>query len=364
MEMKRLVIDGVIFGLQKAGGISRMWAEALLGLDKGFAIQNKVFILMPKNKNVEWERIQSRIKNISIIRRKKFNWEKKGYLRDSAYLSMMAALLRADLWHSSYYVGVPYFNDCHKIAILYDMIPEHLGCFSSYETRMKYHTLRKSQSVISISHHSLKDLGKFWPEIAKKTQVVHLCRPEKNEGEEIEDLVSFPYFIFVGKRKGYKNFTSVLEGILKIPKFDGYHIIAAGGEASWNADEQKIIRKYQAEDRVHCEGILPYDEIQRLISLSSALLYPSKYEGFGLPILEAFEYGVPVLACRTSSIPEITGSDYPLADPDDPHTFAAVLSELLDQRSYWVDYAKNRLQFFQKKSMIDAWTNIYTQSHQ
>src|ERR1700722_17338067 len=171
MAMKRIVIDGVIFGLQKAGGISRLWGDLLLGLDASFAKEYTLILLIPTNANIIWKEIQPRLKNIRVLKRKRFRWGKRNYF-NRIYLTYLALKLRPTLWHQSYYVGFPSLFRGKKLTTFHDMIPEMTGSVIPYDAQMKYASMQSCSKAVVISNHSNDDLLKLWPECKGKTLVI------------------------------------------------------------------------------------------------------------------------------------------------------------------------------------------------
>lgn len=345
----KIVIDGAIFGLQKVGGISRVWAEILSGLDESGLT---VHLLVPKNSNVEWESLKSSLKHISIHKRRRFRWGKHSFFRDSLYLTWIALKIRPHLWHSSFFVGLPKFWGGRKIITLHDMIPEKLAISAPYDTKMKYLALEDSETILAISKHSMEDLGNIWPLFLKKTKLLYNCVSFKNEKRE----QTLPYFIFVGKRQGYKNFLPTIEEIFEYRGFDSYHIKLVGGEPL-SSEEKSCFAAHG--NRVEYYGCCTAETVKNLMAQATLLLFPSLYEGFGMPVLEAFCCEVPVFALNTSSIPEITGESYPLGDPKDISTTIPTMLDLMENRERWIAYGKERAKLFTPEKMIDSLLKIY-----
>lgn len=353
--MERLVVDGAIFGLQKAGGISRLFAEILLGIEESFAREHVVILLLPKTHNVEWLRVAPYLKHIRVVKRRRFRWGRRKAWQERLYLTRLALRLRPTTWHSSFFVGFPHWP-CKKIASLYDMIPEVLSIASSYETEMKYLTLKQAHEVLSISDHSQRDLRSLWPHIAQKSKVMPMCT---YISMTMDSKPKQLYFIYVGVRKGYKNFLPMMRILLQDPRFASHAFYVVGGEEEWSEEERITFETLNAWERISKKGILPQDKVQKLIAASDALLFPSLYEGFGLPVLEAFLSGVPVLCCRTSSIPEITGETYPLADVNDSKSFGETLLRLLEEKEKWISYGKQRGVHFSREKMMSFLNEVY-----
>jgi glycosyltransferase involved in cell wall biosynthesis len=347
---KIIVIDGVIFGLQKAGGISRLWAQTLLKLDQTIGLENDLCILLPKNQNVEWTLIAPLLKNAKIFKRKRFKWGKRGFLAERLYLTSLAGLLKADIWHATYYTAFPLFFRGKKIISFYDMIGEKLGLSTPYETKMKYQTLKAADLIISISESSKKDLNEFWPNFTQKTTVIH-CFVEITPMSPPKK--SAPYFLFVGKRREYKNFLTTAKSLLADSRFNEYTIKAIGGEEPLSAEERAL------GSRVEFLGVTPFSKVEEAMKNAALVLFPSLYEGFGIPLVEAFNYQVPVVAMRTSSIPEVLGEEYPMANPHDPASVAEVSFQLHTQREEWIAYGNERKKLFSLEAAINKLMKTY-----
>ncbi len=349
-----IVLDSVIFALQKAGGISRFWSELLAGLDEKLP-SRKIYALVPPNENIEWAAIRKKLKHIIVLERKKFKWGKRSLFWESLYLRSIASKIGASTWHTSYYIGFPFGFKGGKIASFYDMIHERMGKAPSLESSRKKETFEKSTKIIAISHHSKKDLAYFWPPLAFKAEVIPLCYSGAPP-TALDDSSS--YFLFLGNRRWYKNFLSPVHSILNDSRFADKKIIAVGGEHNLNEEERAL--QAQFGQRIEFRGTLAPSELATLTSGASCILYPSLYEGFGLPLLEAFAHRIPILATRSSSIVEVAGEEYPLID--NPQTVGDVLERLLREKQQWVEYGKKRLAFFSKEKMIDAFLSLYEKS--
>lgn len=336
-KSRKILIDAAIFGLQKAGGISKVFSEILQGLDEMFPGQ--VIVLMPKNKNIEIPSLLSHLKKVRIVSRKR---PCRIFFLESCYLTLLAWKYRPSIWHSSYYVGFPFFGGGVKVITFHDMMGEIFNINSFKETKAKFLTLKKSHRIFAISEHAASDLKKYWPQFRDK---IHVVKNGLNLMEVFKKETKIPYLIYVGRRRGYKNFLPSIKIILQDSAFQEMSIYVVGGEESLTDEEKKL-------ERVKWFKTLPSQELNMLIKGAEALLFPSLYEGFGLPLLEAFHYEIPVLAFRVSCIPEIVGKDYPLADPENFDSLSATLVKLLKEKAQWIDYGRERKKLFSREKMI------------
>ncbi len=334
-----LLLDGAIFGLQRSGGISRCWADLLLQLDQS---SYSVTLLLPSNHNIEWRAISTHLQHIRLIHRKRFRWNRTSLWQERLYLTAICTWYRPRIWHASYYVGQP-ITSIPSIISYHDMIAERTGSTDTYTHRAKRATLEQSTHILSPSHHAKADLLDVWPHLSQPISVIpHGFTPRSVE----EVFPSFPYFIYLGRREGYKSFQPTVEEILRDSRWSAYHIVALGGE------EQPTFM----HPRVHYLGTRPHAEVLGWLQKATLLLMPSSYEGFGYPILEAFSLGTPVVARRCSSIPEITGSDYPLWDHQ---PISAHMHAILQNRDHWVAYGYAQAKLFLPKMSWSHYDTLY-----
>lgn len=348
--MGKVLIDGVIFGLQRSGGISRFFADLIKGLDQA---GHELILLLPNHRNVDMRAMIPHLRYAEILPRRRFRWGKRSLLWESLYLTEIAMRKRPAVWHSSYYVGFPKAFVGKRLLSFYDMIPEKMGGGNPYDKKMKEACLQQADQIVAISKNSGEDLLLAHPDLLSKISVIPLSLPDPH-------LAFTPYkktFVYVGRREGYKNFLPIARKILLDGEFDEYQIRVIGGASDWSEEELKLVEQFP--DRMVCLGTLPYEKVQSEIQSAAVLLYPSLYEGFGLPVLEAFHLGVPVFANRTSSIPEITGASYPLVDLKNPLDWKETLHQLLSERKQWVDYGKTRTTLFSSEKMVQRFIEVY-----
>lgn len=126
-------------------------------------------------------------------------------------------------------------------------------------------------------------------------------------------LFSVPYILFVGGRKAYKNFLLLVDSLSSSPRLKDFSILCFGG-GKLSSDELSFISEKSMDGRViHTEG--SDAELANAYKFASVFVYPSLYEGFGIPLLEAMHYGCPILASSTSCFPEIAAEAALYFDP-------------------------------------------------
>jgi glycosyltransferase involved in cell wall biosynthesis len=207
------------------------------------------------------------------------------------------------------------------VVTVYDMIYELFpGDFSPRDatSRMKRAAVDRADHVICISENTRADLIELFGVPAEKTTVVHLGfeRLPTHRGEEAPLPERGPYLLYVGGRRGYKNFVAFLEAVSGSQILKSCFDIVAFGGGPFSAGEQErmerlglgggAVRQVSGDDRA----------LGSLYEGATVLVYPSRYEGFGMPLLEAMAHGCPVVASSASSVPEVAGDAAEFFAPD------------------------------------------------
>lgn len=206
------------------------------------------------------------------------------------------------------------------VVTVHDLGSEYLPSLHQLKQRaylsfMQKYQLKTASKIIAVSNATKKDLIKRIGINPKKIKVVYegfnrkLFRPVKDD-TEVNSLI--PYFLFVGTVQPRKNLERVIKAFAKIK--DKKLVIA--GSKGWMSDEiYELPKKLGIGDRVKFLGYVPDEKLPALYSNAEALVFPSLFEGFGLPILEAQACGCPVITSNVSSMPEVAGKGAIFVDP-------------------------------------------------
>ncbi len=295
----KVIYDHQIFSHQNKGGPSRYFAQLIKGL---VSLNKKPMIIAPINNNIHLEDIASQFK-------KKFPLNiNKNFLTkilNNSISKFYFKFMNYDLYHLTYY------NECFnstkpKVITVYDLIHEKFIDEFKLSSFPKKKIFENIDHFICISENTKKDLINYYGINEKKITTTYLANSLKFQTSKKFKLPK-PFFLYVGSRKRYKNFTLLLKSYSldeKIKK--NFDIVCFGGgklirEEINNIKDFKIdlssIHQIEGSDKI----------LSSLYSSAEALIYPSKYEGFGLPILEAMSLGCPVISSNTSSLPEVYG---------------------------------------------------------
>lgn len=217
-----------------------------------------------------------------------------------------------DIFHSTYFDDyfLPYLNGKPFAITIHDMVPE-IYCPNNHiyakDICKKKKLAEKADLIIAVSENTKKDILRFYPNLnPSKIKVVYHGYPVKSCLSQVKNnTFSKPYFLFVGKRNGYKNFQYTLQEFAAFIKqgYD-YQLVCTG--AGFNQEEKKLIYNLQLTERV-VQKFVSEEELMCLYRNATAFVYPSSYEGFGIPILEAYSESCPVLLSKLSCFPEIGG---------------------------------------------------------
>jgi len=248
-----------------------------------------------------------------------------------------------DVFHPTYYnpYFLKYLGKRPYILTIYDMIHEkYPGNFDKRDlTSIRKKILAENATgIVAISESTKADIMKFLDIESHLIQVIHLAssfNPEKNpEQIRLNGRDDFPekYFLFVGNRSGYKNFTFLIEALFPVFKNnEKLHLICAGG-GNFSDSEKELMRVMDMSSRVH---IFPADDatLPYLYKNAYAFIFPSLYEGFGIPVLEAFSCSCPTVLSNTSSLPEVGGDAALYFDPVDSASMINVIEKILSDEN-------------------------------
>lgn len=220
------------------------------------------------------------------------------------------------LYHSSYYRGLKNKKTYREITTVHDFThdlysPVHKKVVHNY---LKYGSIKRADGIICVSQNTCNDLYKaFGPLRAKEVAVIHngvsndyhhidtLSRPDAAFIESL-NVEKNKFLLYVGARTNYKNFPFVLSLLEKLPELK---LVVVGNPLKQH--EFKAAGT-DVQSRIFAAGNIDNYKLNLLYNNALCLIYPSSYEGFGIPVIEAMRAGCPVAALNASSIPEIAGS--------------------------------------------------------
>jgi glycosyltransferase involved in cell wall biosynthesis len=255
-----------------------------------------------------------------------------------------------DIVHETYYSRTSCVpgNTC-KVLTVYDMIHEKFPQWGSrwdQSASLKRVAVDRADHVICISESTRKDLLDLYDVDPQKVSVVHLGAESPPDGTDkcvTSGGVTRPYLLYVGARPGHKNFIGFLQAFASSRRLSvDFDVVAFGGGGFTPAELQELARLGLDSNRVR--QVSGGDELlSQLYICASAFVYPSLYEGFGLPPLEAMGHRCPVISSNTSSMPEVIGDAGEYFDPASGHAMAEAIERVVYSPSRIEELVKNGL---------------------
>jgi glycosyltransferase involved in cell wall biosynthesis len=235
---------------------------------------------------------------------------------------------------------VPYASGCATFAVVHDLayfLPE-LNAYpladTVYMRAMMRSSARRATGLFAVSEHTRRDIVRFLGRDASDVIVTHeavdpMFRPDVDADtlrtcREAYDLPE-KFILYTGSLSPRKNLPRLLEAMALLGDCVEHKLTLTGSKSWKDKPVFDQIRRLKLEGRVHRIGYVDRRHMPALYRLSDLYVYPSLYEGFGLPVLEAMRCGRPVVASRATSIPEVAGDAALLVDPEDPRDLAAAM---------------------------------------
>lgn len=366
----KILYDHQIFTLQNFGGISKCFCEYIKHRPAG--VDYEIATIESNNEHLRSSGLLPRLKPVSSINRIEFC--KKLPFRGNSKLFDLFCLVPwfkpvekinrreskkaiksrdYDVFHPTFFDDyyLPYLKGKPFVLTIYDMIPElypNLFSIGDYQIVKKRKLVQYADIIIAISQHTKDDIVRILGVPEEIVKVVYLGGPEREVINE-RPLVSGQYILYIGTRDFYKNFQQTLVDFAEFHKeYKTVKLVCTG--APFKPSEICEMDKLGVTDQVL--HIFASDhEVKNLYAHAIAFIYPSLYEGFGMPILEAFAYGCPALLNNKSCFPEIAGDAAMYFDSQEGHSnLPQVLSRLINmsqqERMELIEKGYDRLKLF------------------
>jgi glycosyltransferase involved in cell wall biosynthesis len=264
----------------------------------------------------------------------------------------------AGVFASTYYT---FPQQTPSVFVAYDMIPEVTGMnLAEEDWQRKHKAIQHASGFVAISQSTADDLVRYFPEIHREEIAVAHCGvsdaffvPPRDEVQAFRAGYGLPdyCYLFVGSRTYYKNCGLLMEAFASMDERERCGLFLVGGAPVLEADFAGF-----AKGRAVVMAALGDEELRLAYGAATSLVFPSRYEGFGLPPLEAMASGCPVITCANSSIPEVVGDAVIYVDDSDPRELADAMIAVRDiaLRRRLVDAGLARARGFSWARMADA----------
>ncbi len=327
----KIAFDYQIFQEQRFGGVSRYFYELYKEMSSYENCRVYIPVLFSRN---------AYLKQIDVCRElRDFKFNRNRFVNmffsfiNRLYVRYTIKRQKMDIVHPTWNHG--YLNEEYKdrlVVTIHDMIHEiYWGDTAQKGIERKRKMIYDAKAIIAVSENTKKDILKLYPDVSEdKIKVIyhgtnHLPQPTKPVGLRIPSQ----YILFVGKRSDYKNAEIVYEAMSSLTASypELYLFLVGGGEIS--GQEWEVLDQLQLRHRVIQENVNDA-ELAYLYSHAVCFVYPSKYEGFGFPLLEAFDNNCPVVSSNASCLPEIGADGALYFNPDDEAELKGIIERILE----------------------------------
>ena len=267
-------------------------------------------------------------------------------LRTSLLVGLAARQLGVQVFHSPDNVNAPLTTgrQVSLVITVHDLIP----LLYPQTVSRRYHlwwramlrpTVARADRIIAVSRSTADDLANLVPGAGSKTRVIHLGvdptfgRTKPEDVQDIRRRLQLPseYILFVGTLEPKKNVPGLLRAYARLREQQDIPPLVIAGQTGWMAEPVfKAVEQLRLCNSVRFVGFVSDRDLPALMTGAMLFVFPSVYEGFGLPVLEAMACGVPVVTSNRSSLPEITAGAAILVDPLDPDSIASGMRAVLE----------------------------------
>jgi len=334
----RVLFDHQTFSYQKFGGNSRYFAELMAEFH---AAGEPEFDLSVARSPNEYLHHAPYYRGVTTSRT-----DVRAFLRTyvrNALQTQLTALRHHDILHATFYdpQAVLAQRRAKLVVTVLDMIPEHYpdffkvdGLYGRFVTkrwiRGKRTLCERADAILAISENTKRDVVSFYGIDPARITVTHLGNRLSSDGSEPRPG-GFPerYVIYVGTRNTYKNFPLFVQALAPLLATEKTLQVVCIGGGPFDDTERALLSRLGIADRVQQRSVRD-SELAASYAHARAFVFPSLYEGFGIPILEAFACGCPTLVARASCFPEIAEDAALYFDPNDAGSLRNELARVLD----------------------------------
>ena len=266
--------------------------------------------------------------------------------REQIHVPWLLHRERPDVFHAPHYVLPPAVR-CRSMVTIHDcihlMFPQYLPnkAAYAYARASMWNAARRSHRILTVSEASKRDILHFFKVPPEKVVVVYNSIDERFWDTPKEEDVArvreryqldHQFVLYVGNIKPHKNLVRLIEAFAELRRRGGHEdlkLLIIGDEISKLPALRRAVHSHKLHKHVRFLGYLPDETLAILYRLAAVFVFPSLYEGFGLPPLEAMASGTPVVTSNVSSLPEVSGDAAVLVDPYDVESITEGMHRVL-----------------------------------
>ncbi|GAB3576051.1 glycosyltransferase family 1 protein [Spirosoma luteolum] len=363
----RTFFDYQTFSLQAYGGISRYYTELITGINK--TEDNEAYLPLLVSDNIHLA--EAGIAPGLSLRR--YGFYKKVqimYRLNQLYTVAKLKSKEFDVFHPTYYdpYFLPYLPKKPFVVTFLDMIQEKFSSqFPDLDDNgvtfaRKKIVAERADRIIAISESTKKDIVEYLHVDPAKIEVIYLGSSFEVATKVPVEGSKKPYLLYVGRRERYKNFAGMMVAISAVLIKHDVELVCAGGGA-FSKEEQEFLKAQGVSNLVRQEPI-DDEKLKKMYQHAVGFIFPSLYEGFGIPVLEAFACGCPCVLTNQSSLPEVAGDAALYADPAVPESMALCVDRLITDQVLREELTRRgfeRLKQFSWKNTVTRTISLYHQ---
>ena len=322
------------------GTYTRNIIRALAQLDH----ENKYFLLGPTEKVAEIGKLPENFKAVPLPAADTF----RGYMQCRTVLRRLGC----DLVHVPHLFWLPRRLPCRYVVTVHDMLEYMYRAHGASNIRRSLHfdltrmVLKHASRIFAVSHFTKVEVEKLFGINPSKIEVVYNAIDQRFLSGHATDAdrqflaeryqVTYPFLLYAGRISPHKNIVRIIEAfsalkaeLLKQELYHDLKLIIIGDELSKHPDLRRTVVRGGVQNDVRFMGFVPIEVLRIFYDAAKVFVFPSLYEGFGLPPLEAMAHGTPVLTSNTSSIPEVVGNAAVLVNPENVFEMMRALQRVL-----------------------------------
>lgn len=330
-----IIYDYDIFCRQQYGGVSRYFFELLSRIVNRPNFDILLFLGLYINK-YDLKSLELKLNRLIGVQIPKLpNTGKLLILLNQLLFKQYMKNCRSQLLHYTYYSNpVPDFKGKTVITVhdmIHELYPEYF-LPSNPTVKFKKKLAQAADGIICVSQATKNDLIRLLEIDSQKIKVIHHGN-SLTINPSLPKLINTSYILYVGQRDGYKNFKLLMKAFAQSPQINNDFKLICFGGGKFKAEEIRLFKEYHLLEKVaYYSG--PDEILANLYKYAALLVYPSLYEGFGFPPLEAMFYGCPVVVSNRSSIPEVVEQAGAYFDPNSLDELVAKMECVLGDTVY------------------------------